>query len=446
MNDISSPESGFVHDPDNEFEVMTGMTDVEILHISKVNIIARGRRYGRLWLLKGLRPELRNSNVNRRRLQKEFEIHSRLLDFGVAQVAGFETIGDLGPCIVEEWIEGKTLARLLQEGQLSKPERRRIMREIIRTVGYIHTCGVVHRDLKPENVMIREAGGAVVIIDFGLADTDDYAELKQAAGTPGYISPEQVSDGAAKTSDDIYSLGVIMKQLCPDYRRIADRCTGPANRRPKDADALLKLLDRHDRRPKIIATAACAVALVAAAAALGVHYLTLSDATKQAQHQVATLTETNRMHAGRVAMLTDSLTTVTERMNKAESEIRRVDSYNEARAKAYNEGCRKIERTLKNFDTEIWPYLENPTPEFYDKVGVLRKRLQYICDQAFDPEKYPQLREDDKFKLREELQDHYFTVYSAYYMEWQAKFYRDEVSKNWGPSDYAPDPDSTAPW
>ncbi|MDE6369671.1 MAG: serine/threonine protein kinase, partial [Muribaculaceae bacterium] len=353
MNEIYSSESGFVHDPDNEFEVMTGMTDVEILHISKVNIIARGRRYGRLWLLKGLRPELRSSNVNRRRLQKEFEIHSRLLNSSVAQVAGFETIGDLGQCIVEEWVEGKTLAQLLQHGTLSKTERHAIMRDIIRAVGYIHSRGVVHRDLKPDNIMIRDAGGGTVIIDFGLADTDDYAELKQAAGSPGYISPEQESAGAAKTSDDIYSLGVIMKQLCPDYRRIADRCTGPADKRPKDADALLKLLDRHDRRPKIILTAACSVALVAAAAALASHYLTLSQTTKQAQHQVATLTETNRLHAGRVAMLTDSLTTVTDRMNKAESEIQRVESYNESRAKAYIEGCQKIERTLKNFDTAI---------------------------------------------------------------------------------------------
>lgn len=448
MNRPNSPESGFVNDADLEFDVMTGMADVEILHVSKVNIIARGRRYGRLWLLKGLRPDVRDSNVCRRRLQKEFEIHSRLLDSGVVQTAGFEPIGDLGPCIVEEWIEGQSLAQLLQQGTLTKAERRRIMRDIIRTVGYIHSRGVVHRDLKPENVMVRDAGGGTVIIDFGLADTDDYAELKQAAGTPGYISPEQVRDGAAHTSDDIYSIGVMMKQLCPEYGRIADRCTGPAPRRPKDAATLLKLIDRHDRRPKIIASAACIITLSAAGIALGVHYHTIYAAAQQTQERVVSLTQTNNLHALHVAELTDSLNNVTNRMKKAESEILRVDSYNEARAKAYNEGCRKIEYMLKNFDSEIRPHLENPTPEFYDKVGVLRKRLQYICDQAFDPAKYPELREDDKYKLREELQDHYYSVYSSFYMEWQAKFYRDEVARNWGPGpdDYAPATDSTATW
>lgn len=446
MNEQNTSESGYVNDADSEFEVTTGMTDVEILYVSKVNIVARGRRYGRLWLLKGLRPELRQSNVNRRRLQKEFEIHSRLFDRGVVQIAGFETIGDLGPCIVEEWIEGKTLAQMLSNGDLKKDERRKIMRDIIHTVKYIHSRGIIHRDLKPDNIMVRDDGSGTVIIDLGLADTDDYAELKQAAGTPGYISPEQEREGDAKITDDIYSLGVIMKQLCPEYRRIADRCTGPASKRPKDADTLLKSLDRHDRRPRIILGAACIAAVVAVTIALGYHYLSLSDATKLAQERVAALTETNHLHAQHVAQLTDSLSTVTDRMNKAESEIQRVEAYNESRAKAYSEGCRKIEQTLKNFDTEVLPYLDDPTPLFYDKVGVLRKQLQYICDQAFDPEKYPELREDDKFKLREELQNHYFSVYSSYYMEWQAKFYRDEVAKNWGPDGYSPDTDSTANW
>ncbi len=438
MNEFSASESGFVKDADREFEVTTGMADVEILHISKVNIIARGRRYGRMWLLKGLRPELRSSNVNRRRLQKEFEIHSRLIHPGVVQTAGFENIGDLGQCIVEEWIEGKTLKELLQKGELNKAERRRIMRDIIKTVGYIHSRGVMHRDLKPENVMVRDAGGGTVIIDFGLADTDDYTELKQGAGTPGYISPEQESDSHVSIADDIYSLGVIMKQLCPEYARIAARCTGPVSKRPKDTAELLKMLDLHDRRPKVICVVAGCVAFIAAVIAVAVHFYTLSHATQVAQERVAALTETNLMHSKHVAELTDSLTSVTDRMKKAESEIRRVDSYNEARARAYVEGCKKIEYTLKNFEIEILPYLENPTPEFYEKVGVLRKRLQFICDQAFDPAKYPELHEDDKYKIREELQDHYYSVFGSYYSEWQAIFYKNEVHRQWGPKQFVP--------
>ena len=442
MNTSNSSESGFVRDSDSDFRVLTGMTDVEILRVSKTNIIARGRRYGRLWFLKGLRPEVRDSNVNRRQLQKEFEIHSRLLDVGVVQAVSLEIIGELGLCIVEEWIEGKTLAQLLQEGELTEKERRRIMREIIRAVGYINSRGVVHRDLKPENIMVRDVGGSVVIIDFGLADTDDYVELKQGAGTTGYISPEQISDRQARPSDDIYSLGVIMKQLCPGYNRIATQCTGPVDKRPVDAEALLKMIDARDRRPRRLLTVACGAVVVAGIAMLMNHYLELSDATERAQHRVAILSETNRAQELRVTELTDSLTGMTDRMNRAEDEIKRVDSYNASRARAYVEGCRKIDEAIKKFDRDIQSDLDNPSPEFYDKVGVMRKRVLAICEYAFDLKRFPELHEDDKYKLREELQDHFYSVYSSYYTEWQAKFYRDEVDKNWGPGGYAPKPAS----
>ena len=223
MDDFNDSESGFINEPDKEFGVTTGLTDVEILRISRINVIARGRRFGRRWLLKALRSELRESPSYRRQLQKEFEIHSRLHNPAVVQAVSFEDVEGLGMCIVEEWIEGKNLHNLLQEGKLSKGDRRRIMREIILAVGYLHAHGVIHRDLKPSNVMIRNAGQGVVLIDFGLADTDDYVELKQAAGTPGFISPEQENEQHANISDDIYSLGVIMKELSPEYVGIATR-------------------------------------------------------------------------------------------------------------------------------------------------------------------------------------------------------------------------------
>lgn len=98
---------------------------------------------------------------------------------------------------------------------MKSSERRRIIRDLIEAVAYLHSRGVVHRDLKPSNVMIRDVGKEVVVIDFGLADTSDYVELKGGAGAPGFISPEQMKSGGADPADDIYSIGVIMKLLPP---------------------------------------------------------------------------------------------------------------------------------------------------------------------------------------------------------------------------------------
>lgn len=432
MNDFNVAESGFAGGPDGEFDATGSMTAVEIIHISKVNVIARGRRYGRWWLLKGLAEPRRESPVDRRRLQKEFEIHSRLLAPGVVRAIGFEEIKGLGHCIVEEWVEGKTLSELLQGGQLTKKERRRIMREIISIVGYIHSRGVVHRDLKPSNIMIRDAGGGVVLIDFGLADTDDYAELKQGAGTPGYISPEQVRYGGAEVSDDIYSLGAIMKELCPEYGTIAAKCTGPVEKRPKDAAKLLKSLYRHDRVPKVIWSLS-GVAVLVALGVVAVGYInSMKTATQEAQEKVMALSEINHRHARQVAELTDSLTEVTGRMNRVEEEIGRVDTYSdsESRKKAYVVACRKIDKTLESFEKNVFSMFKVIQPAFYDSINALHEKLQYICDNAYDPGKFPELKEDDAAKLYEEVEGHYFAKYSAYYTVWQGMQYANEIRES----------------
>ncbi len=438
MNKFFDSESGFIGEPEGEFGVNTGMTDVEILYVSKINIIARGRRFGRRWLLKGLIEQRRNSPVDRRRLQKEFEIHSRLLNPGVVQAVSFEEVENLGLCIVEEWIEGQTLAQLLQEGMLSKKERQRIMYEIIRSVAYIHSKGVVHRDLKPSNIMIRNTGGGVAIIDFGLADTDDYAELKQCAGTEGYISPEQRHEGGSKITDDIYSLGVIMQQLYPEYSSIAAKCIGPIENRPKNAIKLMKSIERHDRIPKIIGSMSGVAVLIALVVLTGLHINSLKAATQEAHEKVSALSETNHQHEKRVAELTDSLTGMTDRVAKAEGEIKRVDSYNEARKQAYLVACNKIDKTLKNFDKRVFPMFSKPEVAFYDSINNLHKRLQFICDNAYDPKNFPELQEDDKYKLQDEARGHYLTKFSSYYTLWQAKLYSDEVRENGVPENWPP--------
>lgn len=168
----------------------TSFSDVQIMSTSDVNVVARAKRYGRWWMLKGLRLEVADSLIYQGMLRKEFELLMRLNYPGIVQVAGLEQVAELGLCIVMEYIDGQTLRGWL-DGTPSFAERKRVVGELLAAVSYAHSCGVVHRDLKPSNVLITNDGAVLKLIDFGLADTDSHTILKQPAGTKGYISPEQ---------------------------------------------------------------------------------------------------------------------------------------------------------------------------------------------------------------------------------------------------------------
>jgi len=78
----------------------------------------------------------------------------------------------------------------------------------------LHEHGIVHRDIKPSNIMITPEG-RVVLLDFGLAvaiAADDSLDRKTVVGTPGYMSPEQISASAPSAASDWYAFGVLLFQ------------------------------------------------------------------------------------------------------------------------------------------------------------------------------------------------------------------------------------------
>jgi len=107
-------------------------------------------------------------------------------------------------------------------------------------VHYIHAKQIVHRDLKPSNIIITHNGNHVKLIDFGLSDTDDFAILKQPAGTPGFISPEQAASRQADIRNDIFSIGCILEKILPNkpYTAIIKRCKAPIAQRYANVDEL----------------------------------------------------------------------------------------------------------------------------------------------------------------------------------------------------------------
>ena len=244
QQDNDSSASGYLED---SFEgISRTFTDVEILSTSEVNIVARAKRYGRWWLLKGLKKEISTQQVYRQRLRKELEILMELQHPGIANAIGLESVGGLGECIVMEYLDGMTLKKWLEYDHPLKM-RRKVISELTEIVDYIHKKGVVHRDLKPENIMITRNDGRVKLIDFGLADTDSYTVLKQPAGTPRYMSPEQKQTAQADVRNDIYSLGVIMQQmeLGHSYLYIINRCKAPIDYRFQNIEELQEALSRR---------------------------------------------------------------------------------------------------------------------------------------------------------------------------------------------------------
>lgn len=253
--DYNSSTSGYLAD---SFEgISTIFTDMEVLSMSQTHFVVRAKRYGRWWVLKGLQAEVAGQEAYRQRLRKEFEILMQLQHPAVVVPAGLESVDGLGVCIVMEYVDGITLAEWLK-GKTRRSQRLSVARQVAEAVRYVHTKNIVHRDLKPGNIVITRNGDCVKLIDFGLADTDSHAVLKQPAGTLRYISPEQLHTAVTDVRNDIYSLGKIFSQMDLRYGRIVRKCLLPAEKRYQNMDELLAAMLARKRKPMHVALSAAA--------------------------------------------------------------------------------------------------------------------------------------------------------------------------------------------
>jgi eukaryotic-like serine/threonine-protein kinase len=146
----------------------------------------------------------------------EQTIHPRLTGSSVPRVVAIGEL-EVHPFIVMEEIQGEGLAHIAERAPLPIAEVASIGAAIADALHSIHQQEVIHFDLKPENVMLRPSGEAV-LLDFGFARHAHYPDLLAeqaafAAGSAGYVSPEQLQRNRSDSRSDLFALGVILFQL-----------------------------------------------------------------------------------------------------------------------------------------------------------------------------------------------------------------------------------------
>ncbi len=145
------------------------------------------------------------------RIAREAQLLAQLEHPGIVAVYDRGTLADGRAYYVMRLVRGERLDQYASRA--GQGELLRVFLRICDAVAFAHARGILHRDLKPGNVMIGEFGEALVL-DWGIATNLRVAEPREAAGTPGFMAPEQaIGDAAMDARVDVYGLGAILREI-----------------------------------------------------------------------------------------------------------------------------------------------------------------------------------------------------------------------------------------
>lgn len=197
------------------------------------------------------------SDTSIERLKLERRILANLRHPNIAHFYDGGEIEHGHPFFVMEHVKGQKLFDYLQKKDMSALNRLAIFKDICAAVAFAHQNLVIHRDLTPANILVSK-DGVTKLIDFGIAHTlgdERKLETSEKTGTLGYIAPERRKGVSASTITDIFSLGVIFKELLEnttyprksDLIAIANKSSNdvPENRY-QSVDALLQDLHLYE--------------------------------------------------------------------------------------------------------------------------------------------------------------------------------------------------------
>ena len=195
---------------------------------------ARDPRLGREVAIKVLPSHRLSDETRRRRFVQEARSASSLNHPSIVTIHEIEREGEVD-FIVMELVRGKGLERLIPPQGMRLDDALRIGIQVADGLARAHAAGIVHRDLKPANVVVSEEG-VPKILDFGLAKLleteapgEDAAHTRSTlsrplseagaiTGTPGYMSPEQVTGDKVDARSDVFSFGAMLHEMVTGRR------------------------------------------------------------------------------------------------------------------------------------------------------------------------------------------------------------------------------------
>jgi eukaryotic-like serine/threonine-protein kinase len=159
------------------------------------------------------------SPARRERFTREIRMLGKLTHPSIARLYDAGTLSDGTPWFVMEYVEGARIHEYCAQRGLTLKDQLRLFRCVCEAVQYAHGQEIIHRDLKPSNILV-DKNGSPRLLDFGIA-----RELHQLGNSlestkpalrfcsPRYAAPEWTRDGVVGMFTDVYSLGIILREM-----------------------------------------------------------------------------------------------------------------------------------------------------------------------------------------------------------------------------------------
>src|ERR1044072_3642210 len=156
-----------------------------------------------------------------RRFYREARRLAALQHANVVMLFDFGTTDGGYPYIVQEWLDGVDLSRVIADRDSAGSAAIPLLFQVATALAAPHEGGLVHRDIKPSNVRLLPSG-QVKLIDFGLArsqvDREEVTTAGEFVGTIAYAAPEQFGGQRVDQRADVYSFGVLAYELATGTR------------------------------------------------------------------------------------------------------------------------------------------------------------------------------------------------------------------------------------